>query len=633
MIRKWRNSIRRKIASLWRGPAYLRAIFRHSLDAIVICDGDQRVRHWNRAAENMFGWTESEVLGRELIPLLAAPDDVHLNDTLDVGAPFELNARTQDGAPIAVKIAVSPRTRSAGSVFYVAFIEDVTRVRRGEMELLESREKAIDAAKFESELVAAISHEIRTPLNGIMGMTSLLERTELDDKQKDYLHTIKLSSKSLMGLVNQILDNSKIKAGHLALERVSFELDGVLRNSISLVSFQAQKKNLNLVIDVGLDVARTFYGDPLRLQQVLLNLLTNAVKFSDAGRIHLNVQRNPDGAIRFEVRDQGPGLSVDVQKKLFQPYAQADASTSRRHGGTGLGLTISRQLVELMGGSIGVDSQPGAGACFYFELPLEVSLQSGVENVVTVRPSPGPQTSGRVLVADDVKTNLKIAIEMLNLLGCEAETCENGAQVLDRLRAEKFDLVLMDVQMPEMDGFEATWRVRAGESGEQNVRVPIIAVTANNSGGEFEKALNSGMNDIIPKPVDFGEFARKVCKWLARGPHILNPETVESLKILARKKKYDLMGQLIDLFCQETPGMIQTLRTAVQQDDFVAAAKAAHALKSSSGTLGAHRLREICEFIEHPIGKPTRESLSIMADTLEREFQLAVRELQKHKVA
>ncbi len=496
---------------------------------------------------------------------------------------------------------------------------------------LENNQKILDASRFKSEFLANVSHEIRTPLNGIIGMAALLSRTPLDDKQRDYMKTIDSSSKSLLSLINQILDISKIESGNIVVEKIVFELDTLLQSTVSIVAFAAEQKGLKLSVQLDPAMPSSLVGDPLRLQQVLLNLINNAVKFSDSGTILVRASRvraeSPTPRFLFEVIDQGIGIDETTQQKLFKAFSQGDGSTSRKYGGTGLGLAISRQLVELMGGHIDIESTKKIGSRFYFELPLEISrVRSHAKKSES---SVKEKTSGRVLIVEDIQVNQRIIIEMLNLLGLKSKAVSNGLDALKILNEEQFDLILMDVQMPGMEGYEVSERIRKGEGGSQHQYTPIVAITANALSGEYDKCILSGMNDFMTKPVEINEFDQKVNKWLTRGSHILCPETLQSLAELGKNKS--LMSQLSELFCKEIPPMIEELKRLVAEGDMKAASRVAHAIKSSSGSLGARRLYDVSEWLEKSHSS-TPSNILLMVSALEHEYQLAIKELKEREL-
>jgi two-component system sensor histidine kinase/response regulator len=508
-------------------------ILESALDAFVGMDSSGLITDWNAQAEATFGWLRSEATGRMLSKMII-PDryrDAHergLRHFLASGEGpmlnkrFEITALRRDGSEFLVELAIHPISGS-GTPRFAAFVRDITERKRSEQELLATKEAAEKSNRAKSEFLANMSHEIRTPLNGIMGMTDLALDTELTPEQREYLDTVKISADSLRSVINDILDFSKIEAGKIDLEVTDFNFRDCLGLTLKTLALRADEKALELLCEVAPEVPEIVRGDSNRLRQVVLNLVGNAIKFTDKGEVALKVEieaeDGQDRILRFTVSDTGVGIPKDKQESIFDSFSQADTSTTRKYGGTGLGLTISTRLVSLMGGKIWVESEPGRGSKFQFTVRLGAGDAQEIK-VATVAP-PELLRGVKVLVVDDNRTSQRILDGMLGRWEMKPTLVEGGEEALVKLFAARqagkpFALILTDMHMPGMDGFTLVERIR---QRPELSTATIMMLTSAGHRGDAARCQELGVTAYLLKPIRQSELREAIARALGAHEH------------------------------------------------------------------------------------------------------------------
>lgn len=501
--------------SATRNRDLLSGMFRISPEAIVVANEEGRVIVFSAGAETVFGYAAHEIVGGSIERLMperfrgdhgrhVARFAAGAHDSLQMAQRGPIRGLRKDGVEIPIKASLA-RIVAGGEMLFTIVVRDLTERYEIEARLIEAREHAEQANRAKSDFLANMSHELRTPLNGILGVAEVLGGSAADPRQKEMVDLIATSARALEALLTDILDLAQIEAGRMNIQHQPFDLGAMVRNVAALFSVSAQKKGLAFELDLPENACARFVGDEKRLRQVLNNLLSNAVKFTETGYVKLSVESvgEPDPSrVRFTVEDTGIGFDEETRARLFNRFEQADASITRRFGGTGLGLSICKILAEMMGGTIRAESRPGEGATFLFETPLAAAWP-GIPS-----PGTGPDFTAamvgrppRILLAEDHPANRRVVEFMLEPLGVELHSVENGELAVAEAAAGSFDLILMDMQMPVMDGLEAIRRIRERERDEGLDRVPVCMLTANALPRFQTMAREAGADDFLTKPI------------------------------------------------------------------------------------------------------------------------------------
>ena len=585
---------------------YTRSLIEANIDAIMTTDPSGIITDVNKQMEALTDCTRDELIGAPFKSYFTDPERAEAAIKLVLSeksvTDYELTARARDGKQTVVSYNATTfydRNRTLQGVFAAA--RDVTERKRVEAELQQAKAAAESASRTKSEFLASMSHEIRTPMNAIMGIADLLAKTALSPEQDKYVQIFRRAGDNLLNLINDILDLSKVEASQLELEQTGFSLHDHLEKVMEMVATRANEKGLALVCEIAPGVPNDLVGDPTRLRQVLLNLLGNAIKFTESGEVSLRVTQDGNFAVptalRFAVSDTGIGIPSQKLGQVFERFTQADSSTTRRFGGSGLGLTISRRLVELMGGRIWVESGVGKGSVFSFAAPFEIWPTTNRPTLITVGVDPEAQLPAlRILLAEDSADNCTITMAYLEDTPYQVEIAETGAIACEKFTSGHYDLVLMDRQMPVMDGLTAARSIRAWEQANDRQPTPIIALTASALKGDREMCLAAGCTAFLTKPIKQEVLLQAIKERSQIAPPIVKDESSRTDAAVARlNTKFAVRIPAYLLNCRQN---VNFILDALDRVDLETVTILGHQMSGSGGMFGFQEITDISAALE-----------------------------------
>ncbi len=635
---------------------YSRSLIEASLDPLFTISLSGEITDLNNASVTIIGMSREMLIGTNFFDYFTEPQQArevyHEVLAKESIADSLLTLRHKDGKLTDVSFNGSIYKDNSGKVLGVVIVaRDITDQKKVETELTEAKElaelatkTAEDAVKAKQQFLANMSHEIRTPMNAIIGFTKVLLKTELADKQKEYLSAIKVSGEALTVLINDILDLAKVDSGKMTFEQIPFKMEASISAMLHLFETKIQEKNLELIKIYDKNIPETLIGDPARLNQVILNLVSNAVKFTSEGIITVSVNILRDNeeyvTIEFAISDTGIGIPEENLENIFEVFKQASSGTSRLYGGTGLGLAIVKQLVEPQGGIINVKSKLGEGTTFSFTLNFQKTTENVLVQQGEIKLDPDIKNI-KVLVVEDITLNRLLMNTILDEFGFEHDVASNGKIAIEKLQHNTYDIILMDLQMPEMNGFEATEYIR----NIMNYKIPIVALTADVTTVDLAKCRSVGMDDYLSKPFDDRLLYNKIVEFVKKPTLKKNTEDVrnyynqsENLKFvdlsnLSRRTKSDpkLMMEMITLYLTQTPSLIAAMKQGLQDKDYSALQSAVHKMVPSFSIMGISKdFENIAKKVQEDVDniQRHRSSMPDLVSQLEKICTEACKELE-----
>jgi len=593
-------------------PAYVKkglfykSVVEDGSDIIFIVNYEGFILYHNHSVKDTLGYKTASLIGKNffdflpvnLLPYFKKEFTKSTKKAFNKGIEFQFKCR--DKSYKYLEFNSVNLKQQEGIEGLILDCRDISQRKKDAEELLR-------AQKAKEQFLANISHEIRTPINGIAGMAALLSQNPTKDEQKTYLNAIKTAADNLKVIINDILDLASIESGKLKFEKIGFNLNDLLHSLIDAYGVQASEKGIKLSYSLTREANKIFIGDPVRLNQILINLISNAIKFTHHGFIQVSVKvekiRGKIYVLRFDISDTGIGIPQSKLQTIFESFSQADASVTRKYGGTGLGLTIVKQLLELQNGSIRVVSQENEGSTFSFTIEYQVGKIEFFDETKLYKPKNNNQLKNvSILLVEDNDINRLYASSILKMWGCHFETAENGVVALEKIRNNAFDIVLMDIQMPVMDGFETTKAIRQGDP--KHSKVPIIALTANATQKDFENCIAAGMNDCITKPFTQEDLFQALTKYLGKKLTVkkksvaeasLNNEVaVVDLSYLRKvsNNNEQFIKEIVSAFLESMPTTVSDIEAQLVKKDWDQLARVVHKIKPTITLMGIHHLKD-----------------------------------------